>query len=149
MLGEVFCDVLEKLAFMFGEPVSREELPEPGPENVRAAMTFSGNMSGSLALAVPADMCVEIAANVLGMDPDDEIVASRGIDALKEVLNVVCGQVLTAIAGEEPIFDLSVPSVETLDPDGWNNLLNESTTAPFLVDDRPVLLQLSLEQPAK
>ena len=72
-------------------------------------MTYSGGMTGSISLIVPDDVCPEIAANVLGKDPDDAIVAAQSADALKEVLNVLCGNILTAVAGESPVFDLSVP----------------------------------------
>ncbi len=145
VVSEVVCDVFEKLAFMFGEVSDEAELPQTATKYVEASMTFSGDMTGTIALAVPAEVCPEIAANVLGMDPDDELVAAQATDALKEVLNVICGNLLTAIAGEEPVFDLSVPAVSNLDAEAWRVRLKEPNTHAFLVDDSPVLVQLTSE----
>ena len=77
---------------------------------------------------------------VLGMDQDDEIVQQRSLDSLKEVLNVICGNLLTVIAGEEPIFNLSVPETDTIGPDEWQQLIDDPDSQGFLVDDNPVLL---------
>jgi hypothetical protein len=62
---------------------------------------------------------------------------------------VICGNVLTAIAGEGPVFDLSVPTVSNLDGQAWSARLNEPDTCVFLVDDSPVLVHLSSESLAK
>ncbi len=145
VLGEVVYDVFEKLAFMFGEVVDKEEVPQTATAYVRASMTFSGDMAGTIALTVPVEVCPEIAANVLGLDQDDELVAAQAIDALKEVLNVICGNVLTAIAGEKALFDLSVPTVSDLDPEAWTAVVKEPNTHVYLVDDSPVLVQLTCE----
>ena len=147
MLNEVFTDICEKLAFMFTEIPDDEEFPEEILDPVKASMTFVGPFKGSLALVVPNEMCPEIAANVLGLDPDDEMMTeSAANDALKEMLNVTCGHVLTSIAGEEPVFDLSVPEVSSLDKDAWKAIYDSPTTCALLVDDSPVLLYLVLEE---
>lgn len=139
------CDVFEKLSFMFGELAAPDELPEPVERNVKASMTYSGDMSGTFSIVVPDDVCPEIAANVLGTDQDDEIVTVQAGDALKEMLNVMCGNILTAIAGEEPVFDLSVPEVSDVDAAGWTGLVGDEQTNVLLVDDSPVLVQFTIE----
>ena len=146
LVGVSFCDVLEKLAFMFAEPTPKEELPRSVPASVQARMTFSGDLAGSLALTVPEAMCTDIAANVLGMDAGDESVLGRTHDALKEVLNVVCGYTLTAIGGEAALVDLSVPHVTELDETGWATVLADRDSAGFVLDEGPVLLQLRLSE---
>lgn len=146
LITEVFVDVMEKLAFMLGEPLAKSELPRASREYIKATIRFSGEKSGELALVVPLEMCVEIAANVLGMDLDDEQVTARGFDALKEVLNVTCGHVLTSVAGEEPIFDLTVPREEKVDRDDWEEISADPDSIGFLVDDFPALLRFSLSE---
>lgn len=141
IVNRVFCDIIEQLAFMFGEPVDADELEAPAPKNILVRMEFKGASAGTLALAVPAHMCLELAANVLGLDSDDPDVMSKAIDALKELLNVSCGNLLTALAGEKPLFDLTVPTAAKLDGDGWNELLKAQDTMTFVVDDYSVLLQ--------
>ena len=145
-LNEVVFDVFEKLAFMFGEVADREEISRAATDYARVSMAFSGQSAkGTLLLAVPADFSAEIAANVLGVDPDDELVATQADDALKEMLNVICGNLLTAVVGEQPVFDLTVPVVSSLDADGWSSLLHRLDTRVFLVDDNPVLVQFICE----
>ena len=142
---EVFCDVLERMAFMFGEPVDADELPQCSGTFYLTKMTFSGAFAGELSLAVPVEMCMEIAANVLGVDLDADFAQQESCDALKEVLNVTCGNLLTAIAGDEPVFDLEPPQVSELDEPGWLSLLAEPNAMAFDVDDNPALLLLKMK----
>lgn len=144
IVSDVFCDILEKLAFMFGEEVGTEEMPEPSEGITLSSMSFSGEMVGTLEMAVPTEMSVEVAVNVLGIDAD-EIDAEAANDSLKEVLNVICGNILTAIAGEEPIFDLSVPGVKDISSSDWRELMNDPDSINFLLDDNPVILRLQIE----
>ncbi len=148
LLSEVFCDVLEKFAFMFGEPTPKEDLPREATEYIEVRMDFVGPTQGSLVLVVPAEMCEEIAANVLGMEPEDDLVRKQALDALKEVLNVTCGHVLTSIAGEEPVFDLTIPVVAEIDATAWEEFLNDPETLSFIVDDNPTALRFSMEDAA-
>ncbi len=146
-LRRVFAEVAESLAFMFAE--DPEDAGEPLVAEdafVQARMEFRGPFSGSLELTVPESMCPEIAANVLGLDPDDELVTSHPYDALKELLNVTCGNVLTAMAGEAPVFDLTVPEVKKLGAAEWEALKAEGQAVYCVVDDSPVLLALESDR---
>lgn len=143
--GEVFCEVIESLAFMFGEPSRKEDLPPAGSSYVQATMTFAGPFKGSLALVVPEEVAPEIAANILGVEVDDEMAREQAEDTLKEVLNVTCGHILTALAGEEPVFNLSVPEIAVTETAAWQAFLNNPDTAVFMVDDSPMLLLLSID----
>ena len=143
-ISEVVCDVFEKLAFMFGEVADRDELPAAADTNVRATMTYSGATTGSLSVTVPQEVCFEIAANVLGTD-SDEIEDAQSHDALKEVLNVLCGNLLTAVAGEDPVFDLSVPEIDQIDANAWTALVEDNNNIVFLIDDSPVIVRFTSE----
>ena len=140
LVAQVFCEVMEKLAFMFGE-LADEQRPVPLESTyIQTTMTYSGQISGMLALTVPGSLCPQIAANVLGVDPEDERAVAGSLDALKEVLNVTCGHVLTAIAGETPVFDLSVPETSVLDANQWTDLLERPDTVALTKDESVVLL---------
>ncbi|HOZ46099.1 MAG TPA: chemotaxis protein CheX [Candidatus Hydrogenedentes bacterium] len=146
LVSEAFCEVLENLAFMFGEVADTEDVPASAGGQVLAAMSFSGPMCGRIELAVPRAMRVEIAANVLGVDTDDEQAMASADDALKELLNVTCGQLLTRLAGEEPVFDLSVPVVSELDDEAWARMAEASDAIVILVDENPALLRLAMSE---
>lgn len=144
--GDVFASVIERMAFMFGESVDKDDLPAAQCAYVQASMSFHGPLRGSLLVAVPQDACLQIAANVLGMEPDDPFVAQRAMDSIKEILNVTCGHILTSLAGEGPVFDLSVPEVLDLEEPARAALLEDPRTQAFVVDDCPVLLRLTVDE---
>ena len=127
---------------MFVEDPEDDMVFTTGSEFVQVNMGFSGPFKGDLSIAVPVDMCPELASNVLGLDPDDELVTRSPYDALKELLNIICGNVLTTLAGEEPVFDLTIPEVTMLDEKGWAAFIKTDGTVRFVADDVPVLLRL-------
>jgi chemotaxis protein CheY-P-specific phosphatase CheC len=142
LLRDVFAEVVENLAFMFTEEPEEDAMLSAEGGWVCARMNFMGPFTGALALAVPVEMCPEITANVLGLDPEDELVTDQPYDALKELLNVTCGNVLIAMAGEDPVFDLTVPEVTRLDPDAVRAFRESPETVVCIVDENPAMLQL-------
>jgi CheY-specific phosphatase CheX len=87
------------------------EASAPAAHAVRVA--FTGPLRGCLALRVTDDVARAFAENMLGVsDPS----ASMIRDALGEVANVVCGNLLPDLAGREAVFHLSAPeSIGVLD----------------------------------
>ncbi len=101
---------LEKLAFIFAMP--EEEDIEPGEgKRVDVAVDFSGPFSGSMLIMYPEADLDELAVNMLGLDDDEEINAEQKFDALKETVNIICGNVLPAIGGRKAIFNIGTPVV--------------------------------------
>lgn len=144
MLARVFARVAGDLAFMFIEPQEDGFIPSPSGPCVSATIAFSGKFEGSLSIAVPTALCPVIAANVLGVEPEDESATDQLYDALTELLNVTCGNLLTALAGDEPVFDLTIPTVQSLDLRAWDELQRTPGTVGLVLEEHPVLLRLSL-----
>jgi len=146
-LRQVFSEIAESLAFMFVEEPEDESSTVPEDDDLALAyMSFMGPFTGKLIMAVPTALCPEIAANVLGLDPDDPLVQDKPYDALKELLNVTCGNLLTAIAGDEPVFDLTPPEVKRMDRAAWGKLRAMPGTQVHLLEDQPVLLQMGIDR---
>ena len=145
LIGGVFCDVLARMAFMFGDPTDPADLPAPAGGAVQAAMTFGGARRGSLTLAAADGLCPELAANVLGLEPQEAQALERSGDAFQELLNVTCGHVLTVVAGESAVFDLDAPLLGRLDGAGWVALRDAPDVVGFVVEGHPVLLRLKLD----
>jgi chemotaxis protein CheY-P-specific phosphatase CheC len=101
---------LEKLAFIFAMPEEEDIQPEEG-ETVDVAIRFSGPFTGSMLMFYPQSDLDELAANMLGLDDDEEISGEQKLDALKETINIVCGNVLPAIGGKEAVFDIAPPQI--------------------------------------
>ena len=131
ILTRVSAETLEKLAFVFAfadeAPLSTDNdnvfIPA-GPDNYQVRVAFEGPFSGSLVMDItPADL-KEIAANMLGLNLGDPISDADQQDALKEVANVVCGNLLPVMAGKEAVFDIESPVVSrngASDPNAANS----------------------------
>lgn len=143
IIQRIFPEVLEKMAFVFAEPagvpVSDEQV---GEEWLKASMNFSGHFNGELVLVIPEPLCAVFAENMLGACDDDS--PQRAHDAFKEVLNVTCGNILTEVAGEGPVFDLTVPQVSSLTREELNTLLHGEGLLSFTIEDQPAFLQFSV-----
>jgi CheY-specific phosphatase CheX len=146
VVSGAFCSVLERMAFMFAEPMHTPSEPEPCSDSCTiVSMRFSGVLTGSLELALPQKVCTEIAANMLGEEPQDADAQDKQMDATRELLNVTCGQVLTDLAGERPMFELTVPESAPLSPERRTVLLGDQNSIVFSIDGNLVLLRMALE----
>jgi hypothetical protein len=112
---------LEGLAFLFSFAAEeREPLCFEGA--LAAKLTFSGAMQGTLFIVISAEVLSELAGNMLGSE-GEEITEIQQHDALKELLNVICGNLLPAVAGTQAVCDIGMPVV--LSPEEGGTLLAE------------------------
>ncbi len=142
----IVADVFKTMAFMFAEPMDGAEmapLTRDKGDWVKAWMEFRGPSVGSLTMFFPAELCSLIAASVLGIDSGHEKAAARGRDAVAELLNVVCGHILTGFAGEKPVFDLTVPQAADIEPTEVEALCCGNCDAlAFSVEGKPLFIAL-------
>jgi len=100
-------EVLESLAFVL--PAFEEE-QSPAPEaadTTSASISFAGPFEGTLALSASCELLPAIAANMLGLDFGEVPSRETQQDAFKELVNVICGNLLPAIAGRQAVFDVA------------------------------------------
>lgn len=146
LLAQVVPEVLERHAFLFCDPDPEPADAAPPGVMLKGFIHFRGIIRGICTIAAPDDVSVEIAANVLGLEPDDPEARTQAHDALREVLNVITAHIVTAIAGENTTIDLTVPKVLPM-PDGeWDELAKAPETVHFLVEDQPVLLRVQTDE---
>ena len=112
-LTTIFSEVLANLAFMFSDD---EKLPAPTAADVwlETEISYHGPQSGTLRFWCTREFSVTLAANLLGINPDDDDAGDDANDAAKEFMNIVCGQLITAIHGTEAVFDLTLPTLREL-----------------------------------
>ena len=144
-VSATFLTIVEQLTFMFGEPSDKSAVLEDDVDYIVAQMDFTGDVKGTLSLAVPADCVVEIAANILGLDPGETEVASMVSDSLGEMLNVICGHVMVAIAGKSADFRLGAPVIGPATPELLADAVHSEDWMGFLLEDNVVLLGLVRE----
>ena len=109
ILFDVVEDTLEKLVFMF---VSLEDGRDDTEYDsvVAAIVSFTGPFSGTVVLLISTQLLPELSANMLGVD-EDETTPDQQNDAVKETINVICGNLLPAIGGKQAVFDVGMPEV--------------------------------------
>lgn len=128
ILMEVAGETLEQLAFIFSFP-GETDAEAIWEEQVTACqVTFSGPSKGELLMVISSSAMPELTANMLGLDEDEPPMQNQQCDALKESLNVICGNLLPRIGGEEAIFDIQAP--EILDVDATRVRLEEFKQDP-------------------
>lgn len=98
----------EQLSFMLPVPDDGEGDGPPAVEII-AAVSFRGPFSGRVLVGAPRAFLPALAANMLG---EDEVRSEvQQLDALAEVANVICGNLLPALVGVEAVFDFEAPQV--------------------------------------
>jgi hypothetical protein len=142
LVKHVFSQVSENLVFMFTEDWNEDDRPLTEKTFAQAQVQFTGPFSGSLSIVAPESLCVQIKANMIGANLEEGISSKRPYDALGELLNVTCGHLLTALAGEDPVFNLTPPETMAADHARWDAVKRLPDTAALLLDDIPVLLHL-------
>jgi len=110
IMSQVAIDTLEKLAFMFAFSDEGGEDP-PKDSAVAGGVSFTGPFSGTLVVTMSIEVLQELAGNMLGLDDVEETTQDHRADALRETMNVICGNLLPAIAGDEVVFDIGAPKV--------------------------------------
>ena len=145
LLEAVFADVLEKFAFMFSEPVAPADFFIDAPPFYHTTISFNGPHRGKLGIAANAKFCSLLAANILGEEEGSEPV-SASCDALKELLNVTCGEFLEKLSGPQVIYNLSVPDSVSLTQEQMQELAADDKAILLSVDNASVILHGEVEQ---
>jgi chemotaxis protein CheY-P-specific phosphatase CheC len=109
IIYHVLEEILENLSFLFFSPEDTRDTMDYETA-VAAKISFTGLFSGTLALALSHQVLPEITRNMLGVE-EEIIFVPQQHDAVKELLNVICGNVLPAIAGKREIFFIGVPDI--------------------------------------
>ncbi len=108
-LEAILSDVLGELAFL----VSDDETVELPADTLwlHCTVAYRGPLSGTLECWCTPAFATQLSANLLGLEADDGAVQVRAADAVRELMNVLCGQLITAWHGRDQIFDLTIPDV--------------------------------------
>lgn len=114
MLATTLSDVLGNLAFMSISDDPRDESAITAAEWIEAGISYRGPFAGAITLRCTQDFAYELAGNLLSVSPDDPEAQPKSIDAVKELLNIVCGRFITNVYGVEPVFDLTPPTARRL-----------------------------------
>jgi CheY-specific phosphatase CheX len=110
-------------------------------------VTFTGAFDGRLVLAVSRGILKELAANMLGVEHASPTPEQQD-DALKEMVNVVCGNLLPVLAGPQPVFHMSAPEIGPVHGAADQGERPSAATARMCVDAGAAELSLFVNDPA-
>lgn len=103
-------EVFETMIFM---DLARSDQPydSTNEDSLLSTITFTGQMDGCFAMACSAKCAKTIAANMLGMDADDDLASDDICDAMGEVANMVMGSIKSGVQDVYNDIGVSIPSV--------------------------------------
>lgn len=134
MLEEVTGRILEDAAFVFAERVADEW--DAASSIIRATVDFTGEAEGSLYISTTSEFAEMLAANLLGLDMGDEGAEAFSEDAVKELTNIVGGELLAFWLGEDAHYEMGVPNSEVINVQKQKSLIETmSCSVPLLGDD--------------
>lgn len=110
ILSQTAVKTFEELVFLFAFEEDQTDRRQTAPA-VAASVSFSGSFSGTLVMKLSAKILPELTTNMLGVDEQEETTLDKQYDALKETLNVVCGNLLPEIAGSQEVFNIDPPRI--------------------------------------
>lgn len=145
IINEVIGNVFSSTAFMFPEP---SDLPDgvnlEEQEMIEVDLNYDGHQDGSLALVVPLVLCKELYDNMSGEDfEEDEVPLEDQLDAIKELLNIIAGQLLTKIHGDKAVFNLTDLMARKLEENEFFELIENQDYVCNMADDYLIILVLS------
>lgn len=101
----------ESLAFMLLMPEDDADTAANVWGNV-CRVNFTGPFGGSVFVGISPGMLEPLGANMLGIEPGEDTPEGVKVeDALKELVNVICGNLLPTIAGTEDVFQIETPTL--------------------------------------
>ncbi len=95
----------EEMALLYATPLQE---PIEGGADAEVAVGFTGPLRGRLVVRAFGGVLPVLAANILGQEEEPAPQLQR--DALGEVANVICGNLLPAIGGPDALFLLDAPA---------------------------------------
>jgi hypothetical protein len=135
-------EALETMAFI--TPLPPEDASAPTGQAVRTRIEFRGARAGALELVSPDAFGAMLAANLLGVEPTDPDATAKTADALRELLNVVCGTLLRKSgATAAGLIEMTVPTQAPFDlAAGWDDLANSPDAVVVDADGHKIAVRL-------
>lgn len=103
-------EIFETMIFIDIEESTELEQKVEG-DALLGSITFKGDIEGCLTICCNVTCARIIAANMIGMDPSEEISEEEVCDAIGEVTNMVMGSVKSRIQDNTGELQVSIPTV--------------------------------------
>ncbi len=144
LVKKVLTNVAQEFAFMFADEYSEPQ--EVSPPYIKSEMGFAGPFIGKVTMVTSEELCKVMMSNVLGIDDEETDIDVEPKDALCEFLNIFCGNLLTSLAGVEPVFELEPPVADEISEEMWDKIKQDNNYVELCLDDYPIYVSLEYQQ---
>jgi chemotaxis protein CheY-P-specific phosphatase CheC len=137
---EKLSEALEKMAFLSVGPAEQAAVPA---SPLYLSLDFSGPWWGRLELLADQGVGAIMASNMLATSPDTPEALLHAHDALRELLNIVCGAFLhdhPSCANQT--FAVGIPRLESITAEQWNHILADGNFIPLDADGLALAVRL-------
>lgn len=107
-LERITIEALERTAFVLVDPC---ESDETATATHFARIQFTGPTNGTITVSASDGFLRELASSLLGIESDEIEIESEGLDAIRELANILGGSVLNDIGGQDSTFSLGLPEL--------------------------------------
>ena len=109
-------NALETMCFVMADAIDPDEIDDA--PSLRAWIQFHNESeSGCVELAATLGFVQEVGSGLLGIDMDEISEDQHAQDVLLELANVVAGEVVNLLGGENTLFELGIPSMAPAEVD--------------------------------
>ncbi len=128
--------------FMLDEQPSELSIFETDDIFFCSQLKFKGPVNGSYVVICQKPFMLSLANNLLG--ENGNVSDQDQADALGELVNVLCGNMLTEVYGTDVVFELTPPHVSAIEPEQLPQFVNPLAVG-FSADENPVLITFQLD----
>ncbi len=138
-MEQAVISVVAAMTGMSAEVIEARDIPPFEIPLINARIAYSGPYSGDLGLMIEQPLAELIGMHMLGFGPGEHLIQDMIDDAVKELLNVVCGRFLTLMFGSKPVFSLNIPQAFPLGAQVCNALVQNSPLLAFRVEGYTII----------
>lgn len=142
-LAGVAIEVMERYAFLTGEAPGVSGGAVGLPESLWIiTVAFAGPRTGRLGMAASPALARQLMANLYG----DTRAGTDGQsqDAVKELLNIICGSYLHRVEGDDAVFTLAAPALRVATRQEAAARMNGKPQAALVVEGHSLVLFVEL-----
>ncbi|MCY2955141.1 MAG: chemotaxis protein CheX [Planctomycetota bacterium] len=137
---EKLIEALEQMAFLSVGPAEQAAAPA---SPLYLSLDFSGPWWGRLGLLTDQGVGAIMASNMLATGPDAPEALLYARDALRELLNIVCGALLHDHAScATQTFAVGIPRLKSITAEQWNHILADGNFIPLDADGLALAIRL-------
>ena len=146
ILTDVTSEVLETMFFALPEPLLDSDLQEQQITfDIRGSISLGGAQKLQLNLFLPKRMASELAASLLGLEPD-EIDDEALMDTVRELTNMIAGNFVNRM-GEDAGFEMGIPQTSMGKATLPLTAIAERQNVFIMIDENLLMLTMRQKEP--